>query len=129
VEDGGLGEVATAEAGFLIARSPDTVRAPDVAFIASDRIPPAGTPESYWPFAPDLAIEVVSPTDRWTDVEEKACGWLRAGTRLTWIVDPLSLCVHVRRSSGSVLHLCEDDVLDGEDVVPGFSVRIGDLFA
>jgi Uma2 family endonuclease len=124
-----LGEVSAAETGFLIARSPDTVRAPDVGFVAAARVPPDGPPESYWPFAPDLAVEVVSPTDRWSDVEEKSRSWLDAGARLVWVVDPRTRTVHVYRQTREALRLIESDVLHGEEIVSGFSVRVEELFA
>lgn len=123
-----LGEVTAAETGFLIARAPDTVRAPDVGFVDASRVPPDGPPDSYWPFAPDLAVEVVSPNDRWTDVEGKARMWLEAGSRLVWVVDPQLRCVHVYRQSSDALRLGENDALGGADVIPGFEVRVSELF-
>src|SRR5437667_10129707 len=69
VEAHDLGIVCGAETGFILQRTPDVVRAPDVAFVAKDRIPATGVPETYWPFAPDLAVEVVSPSDRVDDLQ------------------------------------------------------------
>ena len=123
-----LGEVTAAETGFLIGRSPDTVRAPDVGFVAASRVPPDGPPDSYWPFAPDLAVEVVSPSDRWTEIEAKARMWLEAGTRLVWVVDPHTRSVHVYRQTCDALRLVENDQLSGEDILPGFEVRVSQLF-
>jgi Uma2 family endonuclease len=125
----GLGLVLAAETGFLIARDPDTVRAPDAAFVAAARVPPEGPPEGYWPFAPDLAVEVVSPSDRWTDVESKVASWLGAGTRLVWVADPNSRRVHVYRPDRDVRLLSGGDVLVGEDVLPGLSMSVAELFA
>ena len=123
-----LGVVCAAETGFLIERNPDTVRAPDAAFVAAARVPSDGPPDAFWPFAPDLAVEVVSPSDRWTAVEEKARSWLVSGTRLVWVVDPRGRTVHVYHQTKEALRLAEGDVLDGEDVVPGFSVTVAELF-
>src|SRR5574341_1913574 len=80
-----LGVVCTAEAGFRLAQHPDTVRAPDVAFIARERISAEGVPTGYWPGAPDLAVEIVSPSDRFDDVIEKVAEYLAAGTQLVWV--------------------------------------------
>jgi Uma2 family endonuclease len=76
-----LGKIYAAETGFKISSDPDTVRAPDVAFIQQQRLQKIGPVEGYWPGAPDLVAEVVSPNDRYTDVEEKVSDWLDAGTR------------------------------------------------
>ena len=80
VETNDLGAVYAAETGFLISTNPDTVRAPDVAFVSRKRIEGVKKAEGYWPGAPDLAVEVVSPGDTYTEVEEKAIEWLEAGT-------------------------------------------------
>jgi Uma2 family endonuclease len=125
----GLGEVCGAETGFLVGRNPDTVRAPDAAFVAAARVPAGGAPDSYWPFAPDLAVEIVSPNDRWVDVEEKVRMWLESGTRFVWVVDPRGLEVHVHRPGAAVVKLRGDDSLDGGDVICGLSVPVRELFA
>lgn len=122
-----LGEVSGAETGFIISREPDTVRAPDVAFVAATSIPADLPEDGFWPFAPDLAVEVVSPSDRWSEVVEKAREWLAAGVRLVWIVDPRSHTVHVYRPGCEVFQLGEGDRLEGCDVLPGFSWPICDL--
>ncbi|MBI4860827.1 MAG: Uma2 family endonuclease [Candidatus Riflebacteria bacterium] len=124
-----LGEVSGAETGFILSRDPDTVRAPDVAFVAAARIPVDVPEDGFWPIAPDLAVEVVSPSDRWSEVVEKAREWLSAGVRLVWIVDPRSRTAHVYRPGREVLQLGKDELLEGGDVLPGFSVRIADLVA
>lgn len=125
----GAGLVSAAETGYLIARDPDTVRAPDVAFVCAERVPPGGPPRGYWPYAPDLAVEVVSPSDRWTEVESKARMWLAAGSKLVWVVDPDGKIIHVHRADGSVLQLTTADTLTGGPVLPDFTVRVADLFA
>ena len=83
-----LGRVYAAETGFRLALDPDTVRAPDVAFVRQERIEEVGKVEGYWPGAPDLAVEVISPGDLYTEVEEKVFTWLEGGTRLVIVVDP-----------------------------------------
>lgn len=128
VERGNLGDVTGAETGFLVARDPDTVRAPDAAFVRLDRVPLEDEPDFFYPFAPDLAVEVVSPSDSWTELEQKVRMWLDAGCRLVWVLDPRSKTVHVYAPGGTCRVLSDPEVLDGLDVLPGFTVHIGRLF-
>jgi Uma2 family endonuclease len=118
-----LGVVYAAETGFTLSRRPDTVRAPDVAFISRDRLPspePIGYPE----LGPDLVVEVLSPGDRPGEVHAKIADWLSAGTRLVWVIDPGRRIARVYRQDGSESIVMADQALDGEDVVPGFSCRL-----
>ena len=118
-----LGVVYAAETGFTLSRRPDTVRAPDVAFISRDRLPspePTGFPE----LAPDLVVEVLSPGDRPGEVLAKIADWLTAGTRLVWIIDPDRRIARVYRADGSETIVTADQALDGADVVRGFSCRL-----
>lgn len=124
-----LGVVYAAETGFLIDRDPDTVRAPDVAFVRRDRLELADRSRGYFPEAPDLAVEVISPGDTYSEVEEKAMAWLAAGTRMVLVVDPRRRTVTRYRSFGDITILTEADIIDGEDVVPGWTIRVADLFA
>ncbi len=124
-----LGRVFAAETGFLLATNPDTVRAPDVAFVRRERVRAVGRQPAYWPGPPDLAIEVVSPGDRPREVAEKVATWLHYGTRMVIVVDPRRHTVAVHRPGQPVRVLSEDDVLDGEDVVPGWSLPVRGLFA
>jgi len=124
-----LGEVFAAETGFLLARNPDTVRAPDVAFVRADRIMAIPPGEGFWPEAPDLAAEVISPGDSYSEVAEKVADWLGAGTRMVLIVDPRLRTVTVYRALNDVTHLTAQDTLDGDIVVPGWTLQVGDLFA
>ena len=124
----GLGRVFAAETGFILHRDPDTVRAPDAAFISYDRLGEEAIPDGYLAVAPDLVVEVVSPSDTRREVREKVEEWLRAGVRLVWVIYPVTRSADVYRSLDYVSHLSEDDVLDGEDVVPGFACRLGELF-
>jgi Uma2 family endonuclease len=123
-----LGIVFAAETGFFIGRAPDTVRAPDAAFVARDRIPAAGVPKRYFPGAPDLAIEVLSPGDTVDEVEEKVNDWLAGGTRLVWVVNPRRRTVTIYRPGPQISVLHESDAVSGEDVVPGFTCQVRDLF-
>jgi Uma2 family endonuclease len=123
-----LGIVFGAETGFKIAENPDTVRAPDVAFISRERIPESGIPKEYWRGAPDLAVEVLSPGDAARKVEEKVNEWLSAGAKLVWTVNPKHKSITVHRATVEALTLSEDDELSGEDVVPGFRCRVSEIF-
>ncbi len=124
-----LGRVYAAETGFKLASNPDTVRAPDVAFVSRERVEETGPVTGYWPGAPDLAAEVVSPSDTYSGVEEKVFGWLHHGTRLVLVVNPLKKTVTVYRSSTEITRLTEEDVLEGGDVVPGWTLSLKDFFA
>ena len=123
-----LGKVVVGDVGFVLARDPDTVRGPDVAFIRRSRIPKSGLPKGYFEGAPDLAVEVVSPSDRWSEIEEKVREYIAAGARLVWVINPSTQTAHVYRVDGSVSRLTEKDALKGEDVVPGFSLSLRTLF-
>ena len=128
VEAHDLGICSGAETGFILQRDPDIVRAPDAAFIAKARIPETGIPTAYWPFAPDLAVEVTSPSDRFSAVQTKIGEYFSAGTRLVWVVEPATRTVYVYRSAHDVQALGEDAELSGEDVLPGFRCGVRRLF-
>jgi Uma2 family endonuclease len=117
-----LGRMYIAEAGFRIARNPDTVLAPDAAFVRADRVVPT---DKYFEGAPDAAIEVVSPNDSYAEVQEKAAEWLRGGCRVVVVVDPKSRTVRVHRPGGST---DVTDTLAIEDVVPGWTIALRDIF-
>jgi Uma2 family endonuclease len=125
----GLGRTFAAETGFRLASDPDTVRAADAAFVSRERVEEVGRIRTYWPGAPDLAVEVLSPSDTYSDVHEKVLEWLDAGTRLVAVVDPRETTVTVYRSRDDIRVLTSDDVLDGADVVPGWRLEIRELFA
>lgn len=122
-----LGRLLAAETGFVVATNPDTVRAPDVAFVRHERIPDP-VPRGYARFAPDLAVEVLSPDDRPGEVLEKVADWLKGGTSLIWVIDPERRIGRVYRADGTESLLSEADALEGEDVLPGFSARLGEIF-
>ena len=127
VELHGLGRVFTAETGFRLRQNPDTVRAPDVAFVRRERLPDP-PPRGYAALAPDLVVEVLSPDDRPGEVLSKIGDWLEAGTSLVWVVDPEQRTARVYRSDGSQAHLTESDRLDGETVLPGFECELRRIF-
>lgn len=121
-----LGEVFAQDTGFKIARDPDTVRAPDVAFVARDRlsqIPTAG----YADLAPDWVVEILSPDDRPGEVLEKIGQWLDAGVRLVWVIDPIRRGARIYRADGTESLVGPEEVLDGEDVFPGFRLPLSDI--
>ena len=129
VKTNGLGVVCAAETGFLLTQDPDTVRAPDIAFISRERVEKIGAVKSYWIGAPDLAVEVVSPGDTVREVEAKVAEWLEAGARMVWVVSPKLHTVTVDRSLTDIVVLTEKDTLDGGDVVPGFQIRVAEIFS
>jgi len=118
-----LGTILAAETGFVLARDPDTVRAPDIAYLAADREP--GPARGYYEGAPDLVVEVLSPDDRPGYVREKVAEWLEAGAREVWVVDPIERTVRVHGASEATL--AEHDELR-TNVVPGFAVSVRAIF-
>lgn len=121
-----LGVVLGPDSGFVLARDPDTVRAPDVSFVRASRVPAGGMPDGYFDGAPDLAVEVVSPSDTVYEVEEKVAEYLAAGARQVWVVNPKRRTVAVH-AHGLVHVPGEQDFLEGGDVVPGFRCAIADV--
>lgn len=128
VRENGFGVVLAAEIGFKIAGNPDTVRAPDAAFVRRERVEAVGEVEGYWPEAPDLAVEVVSPNDRFAEVEEKMADWLAAGTRMVLVVNPGARTVAVRLTEREARILSEEEVLGGDRVLPGWTLSVADVF-
>lgn len=124
----GLGMVFSQDTGFKIGTDPDTVRAPDVAFVARERVGVIRK-RGYAELAPDLSAEVLSPDDRPGEVLAKIADWLGAGTKLVWLVDPERSEVRVYRQDGSLAVLHAGDALDGEDVLPGFSCALRDVLS
>jgi Uma2 family endonuclease len=121
VVDKGLGKVLAAETGFVL-------RAPDVAFVAAERLDGLESPAAFFPGAPDLAAEVVSPQDRFTEVMEKIRDWLRAGCRLVFVIEPEGRTVAVYDDLAHGALLAETDELDGRQVLPGFRMPVRELF-
>ena len=127
VEDQALGTTYAAETGFLLARDPDTVRGPDVAFVRAERPP---CPErGYCEGAPDLVVEVLSSSDRPAYVRDKVAEWLEGGAQLVWVVDPAKRIVATYASDGGEAVLSEHDTLGGGALLPEFEVAVRDIFA
>jgi Uma2 family endonuclease len=121
-----LGWLSGQDTGFRIAANPDTVRAPDVAFASRQRIPVMQR-RGYGAVAPNLVVEVLSPDDRPSEVLSKVGDWLAAGVRVAFVVDPEQRRVRVYHADGSQRVVEENELLDGEDVLPGFHCRLGDF--
>ena len=115
------------EVGFRLTRDPETVRGPDVSFLSAVRIPAAGIPDGYFDGPPDLAVEVLSPSDTIYEVEEKVDEYLAAGTRLVWVVNPRRRTITVHAPGADPRVLGEGDTLDGGDVVPGFRCEVREI--
>ena len=129
VEVHDLGEVFAAETGFLLTRNPDTVRAPDVAFVQRERIDRLDDLTGFIPLPPDLVAEVISPTDSFSHVEEKTRFWLKSGVRVVLVVDPQNRTVRVVRGTDETQLLSEIEDLAVDDVVPGWRLCVGKLFS
>jgi Uma2 family endonuclease len=126
VERQGLGFVL-GDAGYVLAEKPATVRGPDLSFVAAGRMPDG--PSAELPrLAPDLAVEIVSPSNRPAEIHEKVMQYLEAGVRLVWIVDPRARTIAVHRPGTAARVLALDDPLNGEDVLPGFTVPVRRVF-
>jgi len=122
------GVVVGAGTGFWLTRNPDTVRAADVAFVRRERNTASRIPTGYWPGAPDLAVEVVSPNDTLQEVEDKVDDYLSAGALMVWVVNPRRKTVTLHVPGGQPIVLHQGDVLDAQTVVPGFRCRVAELF-
>jgi Uma2 family endonuclease len=123
-----LGESGIRHSGFHLASDPDTVRCPDVWFLRADRLPSPEALDHYYQGAPDLAVGVLSPSDRFREVADKVRDYLLAGTRLVWVLDPATQTTLVFRADGTYTWVDGDGALDGEDVLPGFSLPLRDVF-
>jgi Uma2 family endonuclease len=129
VDEHALGVALAAETGFVLGHDPDTVRAPDAAFVSKERADNVGRTARFWPGAPDFAAEVLSPGDSFTEVEEKALMWLGAGTRAVVVLDPERKTATVYRGKGEARAHTVQDTLDLSDAVPGWRVTVRELFA
>jgi Uma2 family endonuclease len=123
-----LGETYAAETGFLLARNPDTVRAPDFAFIQKGRVPSSAPAPRWVPVIPDLVVEVASSGDRPGEIKRKAEMWVEVGVRLVWVVLPTERVIEVYRPGQPVVTLDASATLDGADVVPGFTTPVAAIF-
>jgi len=127
VSRAGLGRVFSADTGFQIARDPDTVRAPDVSFVAAARLA-SPLPKGFFPGPPDLAVEVISPDDRDREVMAKVENWLEAGCQAVWLVDPRRSTVRVFHRGVAEQLLGLSDTLSGEPLLPGFRLAVTEIF-
>jgi Uma2 family endonuclease len=123
-----LGLVMPDGVAYVLRRAPDQVRVPDVSYVAWDRVPEEGAPEGFWEGAPTLAVEVVSPHDRADDIHERVQDYLVAGSAQVWVLWPRQSSITVHRGDGSIRNLRPDEILNGHETLPGFSVRVGNLF-
>jgi Uma2 family endonuclease len=124
----GLGRVFGDNFGYELVRLPRTVRVPDGSFVASHRLPENGVGPGVLRIAPDLVIEVLSPSETASELEEKLDDYTLAGTHLIWVVDPVRRTVTVIASSAAVKWLREGESLDGGDVIPGFALPVAEIF-
>ena len=128
VEENNLGQIMV-ESGYLLATNPDTVRGPDISFLAASKIPAEGLPDAYITGAPDLAVEIVSPSDTASIIQDKVQDYLTYGTRLVWVIYPQQKIVVAYHPDGTAQTLHKTDSLTGEDVLPDFSCRVEDIFS
>ena len=129
VHENELGTVYAAETGFVIEQDPDTVRAPDVAFVSTSRLAMVDNTSGYLRLAPDFVAETVSSNDKFSEVEYKSLSWLSAGVRMVLVADPGTETFQVYRSAKDIIVLSIGDVLDADDVVPGWKLAVKDAFA
>lgn len=127
VETHRLGQTYAAETGFRLASNPDTVRAPDFAFLRTEHADRVGDVEGFIPSAPDFAAEVLSPRDSYAAVEEKVNAWLSAGTAVVLIVDPAARVVVARRQNDASQVFGERDTVTIPELFPGWSVPVARL--
>jgi Uma2 family endonuclease len=131
VKANNLGRVYAGEVGFRLTADPDTVRASDVAFVSQARLDALAPGTGYRPQAPDLVVKVVSPSDRYDELEAKVLEWLEVGVRMVLVVNPRKRIVTVYRSHHEIQILSESegDAIDGAEVVPGWRLPLRELFA
>lgn len=119
--------MVTNQTGFELKVIPRTVRGPDVAFVRQERVP-AVPPDGFWPLAPDLAIEVASPSNSLSDLQEKVIEYFEAGTTCVWVIEPRTRSVTVYRSVSDIVLLRDSDILRGDPLLSGFSIATAQLF-
>lgn len=123
-----LGKVVVGEVGIYTQRNPGTVRAADVAFVSNDRYAQRKQKRGFLDVAPDLVVEIMSPDDRWSEVNQTLREYFAIGVRLVWVADPASRTVYAYCSTTDVREFIEADALPGDDVLPGFSTEVASLF-
>jgi len=120
---------AVVEGGYVLKRNPDTVLGPDVSFVVQARIPVGGFLAKFFEGCPDLAVEIISPTNPRREILEKMRRYQESGTALGWLADPVAETVEIFRPQGNVEKLGKNDVISGEAVVAGFSCAVAEFFA
>lgn len=116
------------EAGYFLAADPDVIRLPDLSYVKAERIPESGIPDKFWELAPDLAVEVVSPSETADEVQEKVTDFLTAGTPMVWVVYPRTKQVVLHTPDGLSRTLKGEDMLEAPSLLPGFSCKVSELF-
>ncbi|MGH9203415.1 MAG: Uma2 family endonuclease [Vicinamibacterales bacterium] len=129
VERHDLGLVVAGDTGFKLESDPDTVRGPDVAFVRAGRVPPTGIPKGFWDGAPDLAVEILSPSNTASQIKEKLAEYLGLGSSQVWVVDPRRKTTTIHQRDAAPQVLGEEDQIDGGDLLPGFRYPVARLFA
>jgi len=128
VEKNELGETYAAETGFLIEQDPDTVRAPDAAFVSFERLAKVEPTTGYLPVSPNLVVEVVSPNDSFSEVEAKAANWLSAGTQIVLVADPKNHALHIHETDRAICVLKPGDTFSAGEVCGDWQLRVNDAF-
>ncbi|MDX1965525.1 MAG: Uma2 family endonuclease [Planctomycetaceae bacterium] len=127
----GLGKVVGPDTGYLLSRDPDNVRAPDVSFVRLSRLPPLPV-NTFFPGAPDRAVEILSPSDtveELEELEEKLADYFAAGTLTVWIVKPRTKSIDILGPAGLIQSLKSEDTLTAPDLLPGFMCKVAEIFA
>jgi Uma2 family endonuclease len=120
--------VVMVETGYKLASNPDTIRGPDISFLSTAKLSPGGLPDGYIEGAPDLAVEIVSPGDTASEIQDKVQDYLAYGTQMIWVVYPQQRIVIIHYPDGMARTLRETDTLSGESVIPGFSCQVAEIF-
>jgi Uma2 family endonuclease len=123
-----LGKIRVGEVGIYTHRNPDTIRAADVAFISNEQYAKRKKKGGFLDVAPELVVEIMSPDDRWSEVKQKLREYFAIGVKLVWVADPADKTVYAYRSLTDVREFTEADMLPGDEVLPGFSVSVAQVF-
>ena len=123
-----LGQVGGSDGGVLVERDPDTVREPDIYYVSAARLPLDDQSDGYLEVVPELVVEIVSPSDSPTEVDEKIRMWLDLGVSMALVVRPANRTIVIRRPGIPDVTLTGEDTLDGGDVLPGFSLPLREMF-